>query len=580
MAKSVKKTAARKKTKTEKKPKMVWLSHYADRVDWHETFTGKPLGEMWDEAASAYGGNVCCDFLGAQMSYEEMDGWIRHLASGLRQRGFGPGHQIGLLLPNVPYFVAAYYAIAKIGATVVNFNPLYTLEEVTYQAENSEISAMVTLDLEMMYGKAVKLVENGIIEKLIVCPFARLLPMVTGLLFRLFKSSQIASVETSQYIVTFDEMIDNDGLFETPAIDPDNDVALLQYTGGTTGTPKGAMLTHSNLTINVQQSLRWNPDAKLGKERIMGILPLFHVFAMTSVLNYGVQTGAMMILVPKFDLPKVVKLFRQLRPTIMPGVPTLYQGLLDYDGLEAGDLSSLEVCISGGAALPAELRTEFEAFANCRLVEGYGLSETSPLVACNPITGESKANSIGQPVPATVISIRSLDAPKKEMPIGEAGEICVKGPQVMKGYWKNPEATRQTFVGRFFRTGDVGYMDEDGYIFIIDRIKDMINCSGYKVYPRRIEDALYEHPAVAETVVIGIPDEYRGEAPKAFVRLKKGLAATAEELLAHLEARISKIEMPEEIEFRSELPKTMIGKLSKKDLRKAVARSKEQAGGT
>jgi long-chain acyl-CoA synthetase len=256
---------------------------------------------------------------------------------------------------------------------------------------------------------------------------------------------------------------------------------------------------------------------------------------------------------------------------MMPGVPTLFNAMLRHPRIARFDLSSLEYCISGGAALPMEVKRGFEALARCGLVEGYGLSETSPVVTCNPV-GDGKEGSIGLPLPATELSIRSLEDPTREMPRGEPGEICIAGPQVMTGYWNKPEETEDVFVGRYFRTGDVGYMDEDGYVFIVDRIKDMINASGFKVYPRRVEDALYAHGAVAEVIVVGIPDEYRGEAPKAYVKLKEGEAATAAELHAFLTEKLSKFELPAEIEFRDELPKTMVGKLSKKELRAEAQR--------
>jgi long-chain acyl-CoA synthetase len=283
------------------------------------------------------------------------------------------------------------------------------------------------------------------------------------------------------------------------------------------------------------------------------------------------------ILVPKFELIETLKLIDKLRPTVMPGVPTLFNAIVRHPRIKNFDLTSLEFCISGGAALPVEVKRAFENLCSCSLVEGYGLSETSPVATCNPLDREPKEGSIGLPLPATEISIRSLEDPEIEMPLGEAGEICIAGPQVMSGYWNKPEETAASFVGRFLRTGDVGFMDEEGFTFIVDRIKDMINASGFKVYPRRIEDALYEHGAVAEVIVIGIPDTYRGEAPKAFVRLKEGMQATQAELLDFLSKKLSKIELPAEIEFRDELPKTMVGKLSKKELREARGGPKSRA---
>jgi long-chain acyl-CoA synthetase len=361
------------------------------------------------------------------------------------------------------------------------------------------------------------------------------------------------------------DLLANDGRYDRPAITPEA-TAVLQYTGGTTGTPKGAMLSHANLTINVGQIRAWQNRHATERDRMLGVLPLFHVFAMTTVMNFGVASGMEMILLPKFELVTTLKLIGKLRPTMMPGVPTLFNAMLRHPHIRNFDLSSLEYCISGGAALPIEVKRGFEAISGCGVVEGYGLSETSPVVSCNPIKAV-REGSIGLPLPATEISIRSLEDPALEMPRGEPGEICIAGPQVMTGYWNKPQETEGSFVGRYFRTGDVGYMDEDGYVFIVDRIKDMINASGFKVYPRRIEDALYEHSAVAEVTVVGIPDEYRGEAPKAFVRLKEGKQATEAELLQFLRGKLSKIELPAEIEFRDQLPKTMVGKLSKKELR-------------
>ncbi|MHA1164232.1 MAG: AMP-binding protein, partial [Alphaproteobacteria bacterium] len=302
-------------------------------------------------------------------------------------------------------------------------------------------------------------------------------------------------------------------------------------------------------------------------EKILGVLPMFHIFAMTTVLNFGVARGFEMILLPRFDLDQALKLISRTKLTIFPGVPTIYNAILHHPKIKSTDLSSLKFCISGGAALPIEVKRGFEEISGCSLVEGYGLSETSPVATCNPVGESPVEGSIGLPLPATLISIRDIDKHTKELPIGQDGEICIAGPQVMPGYWKKPKETKDTFTGKFFRTGDVGHMDEAGYIFIVDRLKDMINCSGFKVYPRRIEEAIYEMEAVEEVTVIGVEDEYRGEAPVAYIKLRDGHSATADEIFAFLKPKISKIEMPRDIEFRTELPKTMIGKLSKKELR-------------
>jgi long-chain acyl-CoA synthetase len=327
------------------------------------------------------------------------------------------------------------------------------------------------------------------------------------------------------------------------------------------------MLTHANVAINCRQGAAWATHLAEGNERVLAALPFFHVFAMTAVMNFALAYGAEIVIMPRFVLADAMKLIDKTKPTVMPGVPTMFIAMLNHPKLASFDLSSLKFCLSGGAPLPVDVKQKFEKLTGCKLVEGYGLSEASPSVTCNPIEGPVKEGSIGQPLPATVVSLRDLAEPNSEVPRGEKGEICVKGPQVMKGYWKRPEETASQFVGDFLRTGDVGIMDEEGFIFIVDRIKDLIICSGYNVYPRRIEEAIYEHPAVEEVTVIGISDGYRGEAPKAFIKLKAGITATETDIRKHLEAKISKIEMPAEIEFRDALPKTMIGKLSKKELK-------------
>ena len=545
-----------------------WLKGYPPDVPWDSVFTPGLVGTLLDDAVAASGARPCTNFMGRRLSYAEIGALSDRAAKGLRALGVGEGVKVGLLLPNSPTFIIFYFGVLKAGGTVVNFNPLYSLEEIEFQIGDSDTKIMVTLDLKVTFDKVEAMLERGALEKAVVADFAPLLPPLKSMGFKLARRTALAKVGASRMkrrIVRARDLLNNDGRYDRPVITPDA-VAVLQYTGGTTGTPKGAMLTHANISINVAQVRLWRNQPTKKDDRILGVLPLFHVFAMTTVMNFGVGSGMEMILLPKFELIETLKLIGKLRPTMMPGVPTLFNAMLRHPTIKAFDLSSLEFCISGGAALPIEVRRGFEAIAGCNVVEGYGLSETSPVATCNPLDSP-RDGSIGLPLPATEIAIRSLEDPAKEMARGEPGEICIAGPQVMTGYWKNPAETESTFVGRFFRTGDVGYMDEDGYIFIVDRIKDMINAAGFKVYPRRIEDALYEHAAVAEVCVVGIPDDYRGEAPKAYVRLKEGKVATAEELMAFLRPKLSKLELPAAIEFRDELPKTMIGKLSKKELR-------------
>ena len=567
---AIKKTSRRRTAAKKKAKKYAWLDTYPQGLDWNQTLTGRPLTDLLDDTVSRFAERSCTSFLGKTMSYAQIGSLVNRAARGLQEMGVGRGTKVGLLLPNTPTYVIFYYAILKTGATVVNFNPLYTVEELDFQARDSGTQIMVTLDLKILFGKVEALIERGVLEKGVICSFSDLLPSIKSLAFRLFKAGDVAGVSASAVapaLVLEEEILANDGAVTKVKIDPENDIAVLQYTGGTTGTPKGAMLSHANLSINIEQVRHWATNIVDGEERIMAVLPFFHVFAMTSVLNLAVATGAEMVLMPKFELVDGLKTIDRTRPTILPGVPTLYNAMMNYPKLSRYDLSSLKFCISGGAALPIEVKRGFEAATGCALVEGYGLSETSPVATCNPVDGPVKEGSIGIPVPGTIISIRSLDNPKKELALGEDGEICIAGPQVMKGYWEKPEENRDAFVGKFFRTGDVGHMDEQGFSYIVDRLKDMINCSGFKVYPRRIEEAIYEFPAVEEVTVVGIADDYRGEAPKAFIKLRDGQSASRDDILKFLEPKISKLEMPSEIEFRDELPKTMIGKLSKKELR-------------
>jgi long-chain acyl-CoA synthetase len=552
-----------------------WLTRYPQHVDWNETFTPTSVQFLLDNTVAKYPAKTATSFLGATMTYGDIGRMTDKAAKGLQGLGVTKGTKVGLFLPNCPTFIVYYYAILKAGGTVVNFNPLYTVDELAHQIADSDTEMMITLDLKVLFDKVEALLAKGALKKAIVGSFPALLPATKSVLFKLFKGRELARVQASAQaskVVAESALIDNDGKFTPVAIDPMNDVAVLQYTGGTTGVPKGAMLTHANLTVNVQQSVAWTRNlTRTGSEKILGILPFFHVFAMSGIMNFGVAEAYEIIIMPRFVLDDTMKLIDKTKPTIMPGVPTIFSAIMNHKDAKKLDLRSLKICLSGGAPLPAEVKKGFEALTGAQVVEAYGLSETSPGATVNPLDGSARAGSIGQPLPGTLISIREVGKPEQEVPLGQPGEICIKGPQVMKGYYKKPEETADTFTGDFFRTGDVGYMDPEGFIFIVDRIKDMIICSGFKVYPRHLEEKIYEHPAVEEVTVIGIKDKYRGEAPKAFIKLKAGQTASVEDIRKHLETRLSKIEMPSEIEFRTELPKTMIGKLSKKELKAEAA---------
>lgn len=548
-----------------------WLKHYPKDVAWDQSFKARPLYELLDQVASNSGDLTCTNFLGRSLTYGEIAKSSEAAAAALQKLGVQKGTKVGLFLPNCPTFIIYYYAILKVGGIVVNYNPLYTLEELEFQVKDSETELMITLDLKLLFDKVEGLVAKGCLERAIVCSFPALLPGAKSVLFKLLKSKELALPASSpqrEKILLEGPLIADAGKRTPVSIDPDSDIAVLQYTGGTTGTPKGAMLTHANCYVNVLQVMAWAPHLVYGQERMMGVLPFFHVFAMTVVMNVGIAKASEIMIMPRFVLNDAMKLIDKSKPTLMPGVPTLFNAIANHPKAKSFDLSSLKFCLSGGAPLPLEVKNAFEALTGAKVVEGYGLSESSPVATANPLDGPVKDRSIGLPLPATIISLRSLDDPAKEVAPGEKGEICIHGPQVMKGYWKRPDETEKQFTSDgYLRTGDVARCDEDGFFYIEDRIKDLIICSGYNVYPRRVEDAIYTHPAVEEVTVIGVPDKYRGEAPKAFVKLRGGQTATADDIMKHLGSKLSKIELPAEIEFRDELPKTMIGKLSKKELK-------------
>ena len=543
-----------------------WLAHYPAGIDWAMPITPQPLGDLFDAAAARFADRPCLDFLGRRYSYAEVADLVNRAAKGFQEMGVGPGIRVGLCLPNTPYYVVCYFAVLKAGGTVVNFNPLYVEREIAHQIEDSQTDIMVTLDVRQVYPRIGAMLGTTRLKRIVVCRMDSVLPTVTGWLFKVLKRSELADIPADDTHIPFALLLANDGAYRPVDIDPRTRVAVLQYTGGTTGVPKGAMLTHANLTVNLQQVLAWFPGVRMGEERMLAALPFFHVFAMTVVLNLGIAAGMELVLLPRFEMKQVLKTIAKRRPTLFPGVPTMYKALLGHPDVRKYPLTSIRYCISGGAPLPVELKRQFEAVTGCVLVEGYGLTEASPVAAANPLTGVNKEGSIGLPLPGVTIEIRSLEDPSRVLPPGEKGEVVIAGPHVMAGYWKRPDDTAQTIVGGFLRTGDVGIMDDEGHVFLMDRLKDLIICGGYNVYPRVIEEAVYLHPEVEAVTVIGVPDDYRGQSPKAFVQRCPGSTLTAEALKGFLGDKLSRIEMPKHVEFRDELPKTAIGKLSKKEL--------------
>lgn len=547
-------------------PPHPWLTRYPEGIDWHQPLPEEPLHTIWDRAVASFRNRPATDFMGKKSTYGQLDLWVTRMAAGLQALGLAKGDRVGLFLPNVPYFPVAFFAILKAGGVVVNFNPLAAEQAIAKQARDSGVRFMVTLDLVALYPKLASVAFEAGVEKILVCRMAAALPFPKNLLFPLAKRKDIARIPSDERVVWLDRVVANEGRLKPVTIAAE-DPAVLQYTGGTTGEPKGAVLTHGNLTANTAQSAAWFFKAKEGAERILCVLPFFHVFAMTVSLNLGIRKGAELILMPRFELEDLLTQVQRKKITMLPAVPTIFTAINNRPGVDRLDLSSIAMCISGGAPLPLEVKTRFETLTGCKLVEGYGLTEASPVVACNPLWGDSREGSIGLPLPGTEVKIVDLEDPSKDLPPGERGEVCVRGRQVMARYWERPHDTADSLRDGWLHTGDVGYFDADGYVYLVDRIKDLILCSGYNVYPRVVEDAIYQHPAVAEVIVAGVPDDYRGETVKAFVKLRDGESLDADALRTFLADKLSKIEMPRIVEFRDRpLPKTMVGKLSRKDV--------------
>mgnify|MGYP000270049503 CR=1 FL=1 len=558
-----------------------WVKNYPEGLKWDIAIDTTPVHDLVLAACEQHKNSVALDFFGAETLYGELGRQIRAFAGALQEQfGVKKGTRVALLLPNTPFFPIAYYGILLAGGTVVNCNPLYTVSELSHIAKDAGADIIITLDLKVIFEKAETLCQNGLGKKLIVCHFPDALPGLKKLLFKLFKSSDLSKTANSpvaRNISSFAALI-KAGISAKPvAIDREKDVAVQQYTGGTTGLPKGAMLSHANISANVDQINKWGLDLFYPPASVVAVLPFFHIFAMTVCMNVPLSTGARVAMLPRFELKTLLALLARTKANIIPAVPTLLHAIATNKMTRPEQLASLEVAISGGAGLPAETVEAFAKVSPALLAEGYGLTECSPVLCCAALRAKSKPGSIGMPMPATDVQFVDLENPKKFVQPNERGELVAKGPQIMLGYYNNPKATKEAYVNGYFRTGDVGYVDEDGYMFLVDRIKDLIICSGFNVYPRTIEEALYRHPAVNECNVIGVKDTYRGEAPVAFVKLNDGQTVSAEELKKFLSNYISKIEIPREFIFKDELPKTLVGKLSKKELREEYAAMKGQA---
>ena len=545
-----------------------WLRHYQAGVSGQATYETVFLPQFLDKTAERFGNRMALSFQGYEITYTQLQSMVNRFANCLTGFGVGKGDAVAILLPNTIQCVAAYYAILKIGAIVVMNNPLYSDRELDHQFNDSGAKVLITLDL--LANRMIDLRPKTKIKQIIYCSIGDYLPFPKNLLFPLVgkKKKLKADVKPADDLYRWKPLLAGAGA-EAPDVELKfEDVAMYQYTGGTTGVSKGVMLTHSNLSKQVQQISAWFPELGNNK-KMLGALPFFHVFGLTTAMNLAIYLGWGNILIPKPQPPQLLEAISKYKPTFAPLVPTMYIGILQQPNVDKVDMTSIEGCFSGSAPLPVEIIKEFERRTGSIIVEGYGLTETSPVTHVNPFGagGKRKVGSIGLPISDTLCRIVDLDDGVTDVPVGEPGELLIKGPQVMSGYWNRPDETAHTLTDGWLHTGDIATMDEEGYFYIVDRKKDMIISGGYNIYPRDIEEIYFEHPKVLEATAIGVPHPKRGETVKVFIVLKPGATATQEEMIAYCDGKLAKYKWPTQIEFREELPKTNVGKILKKELR-------------
>ena len=556
----------------------IWLKRYDEGVPHHIDYPPVPLFYFLEEAARKYPTASCTVFKGAKISYREMNDLTDRLAAGLADLGVKKGDRVGLFIPNTPQFVMAYFAVLKLGAVVVATNPLYSPREIEHQVKDAGIEVMILMS---NFYKIIKEVQpNTKIKTLVVTNIKETLPPILAFLFGLTKEKKGGfRVDLASGDVWMQDLIARHKAEDRPKVDvgPD-DMALFQYSGGTTGISKGAIAMHRNLVANALQIRSWFVNAQEGKETVLMAIPLFHVYGMVAGMLFGIRSGATLVMVPNpRDLKDVLTNIQKYHTTIFPGVPTLYNAINNHPDVKAGkySLSSIKACISGSAPLMRETKEKFEALSGGKLFEGYGLSEAPTATHCNPLLGENRTGSIGLPLPDVDVRIVSLDDGVTTLPIGEIGELVVKGPQVFKGYHNMPTETVNALREGWLYTGDIARMDEDGYCYIVDRKKELIKPGGYQVWPREVEEVIASNPKVLEVGVAGVPDPYRGETVKAWVVLKPGETLTEEEVRAWCKERMAPFKVPTQVEFRKELPKTTVGKILRREL---VREHKEKSG--
>ncbi len=543
-----------------------WEHSYPEPARWDAPLETSQVTTILDEAVAKFADRPAISFMGMRATYGQLHTLVARAAAGFQKLGVKPGVHVGLYLPNTPHYPIAFFGILAAGGTIVNYSPLDAVDVLAHKIHDSDTQILVTLDIPQLAAQTEAMAKIAPLRTIVLGNLTSDL----GAFPRFATVGDSTAVSPEATRIGFADLLANDGTYvKHPFGDPAEEIAVVQYTGGTTGLPKGAILTHANLTAATNQyfeTTKVTPPLLIeGVERAILVLPLFHIYALTSVMLLSIKYGSELSLHPRFDAAAIVDDLVKNKTTKFYGVPTMYTALVNYPGIGGMDFSALKYCASGGAPLPVEILHKFRELTGISISEGWGMTETSPSGTFTPVRGTRKDGSCGIPVPHCVIRIIDVGDPTKTVPLGERGEIAIKGPNVMKGYWKNAAATAESFTSDgYFRTGDVAFMDDDGFIFIVDRIKDMLLCGGFNVYPRNIEEAIYTHPGVNEVCVIGIKDEYRGETPKAFVVLKAGTPEfSLDELKDFLKEKLGKHEMVAQLEFRETLPKTAVGKLQK-----------------
>lgn len=544
-----------------------WIPFYEKDVPEFIEYEEICIPGFLDRSAQRFPERMALSFQGYELTYQELRDMVNRFAACLTDFGVKKSDRVAILLPNLIPCVAAYYAILKLGGIVVMNNPLYSDRELEYQLNDSNSKLLITLDL--LANRMIDLRKKTGIKEIVYTSIGDYLPFPKNVLFPLVgkKKKLAASVKAAEEVYRWKDLIKKH-LPGSPEIKLSfDDIAQYQYTGGTTGISKGVMLTHGNLSKQVQQIGAWLPTLGKNHEIMLGALPFFHVFGMSVVMNFAIYSAWSDVLVPKPQPEPLLEAIRKYKPTFAPLVPTMYIGMLNHKDIEKTDLTSLKGCFSGSAPLPLEIIRDFESKTGAIIIEGYGLTEASPVTHVNPFYGKRKVGSIGIPVPDTLCRVVSIENGKTDLPVGESGEIAIKGPQIMKGYWNMAHESEAVFEDGWLLTGDIGKMDEEGYFYIVDRKKDLIISGGLNVYPRDIDEVLFEHPKIQEACAIGIPHPTRGEAIKVFVVLKEGEKITGEEIVQYCATKLARFKLPTEVAFRDELPKSNVGKVLRKELR-------------